>query len=136
MEIERVKCIIEEKYAELTSEVIAQLQELAPDEIGYEASDREDAWEAFAEEVQNSLEDDDAIESDVIDELCSEQIEELSLTELKLLWLGSGDYVNWHNEDLEEFPSEDEMADAVMDELYSWLEQKAADMDLDEDSND
>jgi hypothetical protein len=134
MEMHRIKFIIEEKYAEMTEEIIAELEATAPALIeGEDDSPYDNAWEAFAEEVQS----DDSILYDIyeeaIDEMCQELLEELSHIELKLLWLGSGGYVNWHNDDPEEFPDEDQMALDVLEELYSWIEQRAADLDLEDE---
>jgi hypothetical protein len=135
MEMQRVKVIIEEKYAELTGEIITALEEMEPVEIEEDdGSPYASAWEAFADEVQadeSSLYD---LYEEAIDEMCQDLLEDLSYTELKLLWLGSGGYVNWHSENPEDFPDEEVMAGDVLEELYSWVEQRAADFDLEEDA--
>ena len=133
MEIEKVKAIIEEKYSELTSEVIAELMRLAPDAVSADdETDFANAWDVFASQAQNGegLHDDNY--EQLVDDLCLAQIDTLSDTELKLLWLGSGGYVEWHSEDPLLFPSEEQMVDEVLEEMYSWIEQKAEDLDLED----
>lgn len=137
MEIEKIKAIIEEKYAELTSEIIAELRGMDPlgdSEDGNEEFDS--AWELFAAQSQNDEETLDENYEQLIDELCLAQIDSLSDTELKLLWLGSGGYVDWHDEDPLVFPGEEQMVDEVLEEMYSWIEQKAADLDLEDGMDD
>jgi hypothetical protein len=128
MDLEKVRIIIEDKYAELTDEVIETLKGMTVE------SDEEDAppytiWEDFVDLVQDEAEYSDY--DDLISETCLEAMEQLSPLELKLLWLGSGGCLDWEEAGQEaDFPDMDQIQQDVGEELFSWIEQKAAEDDL------
>lgn len=129
---ERVRIIIQEKFEELVDTAIDELKTLTMEDVQkrldegctLEETHFENFWAAFIEELQQGA------ESmlyhtfvDLIDDLCLQLIQELSMTELKLLWLTSDGCLSW--EDPAEFPEINQMARDVSDELLSWIEQEA-----------
>jgi hypothetical protein len=58
-------------------------------------------------------------------------VQELSITELRLLWLASEGCVVW--EEPSDFPEADQMLRDVADELLSWIEQEAEEPEFGDD---
>ncbi len=132
MDLEKVRVIIEDKYAELTSQVIEILKQISleiEDEEGKETT--LGLWEDFVDLMQNDQELEYTEHDDTIEDACRQCLADLSRMEIKLLWLGSGGSLEWDGESEEpDFPPRDKLLEDVVDELFSWVEQKAVDDDL------
>ena len=70
----------------------------------------------------------------MIANICQQIAQTLTLTELKLLWLISGGYLKWDDDN--EFPASEQMLDEVAEELFSWVEQEAEGSEFEEDEYD
>jgi len=128
MDLEKIRLIIEDKYTELTRTVIEALKGTMTESEGVASAS---VWNAFAELVQDEAEDTDY--DDLISEYCLDLMEDLSPIELKLLWLGSGGCLDWEEEGQEaDFPDTERIQQDVLEELFSWIEQNAADDELDD----
>ncbi|MDD2815738.1 MAG: hypothetical protein PHP00_08370 [Thiotrichaceae bacterium] len=128
---ERVRIIIQEKFEELVDTAIDELKALNMEDVQNRLEEGckldthfENFWAAFVEELQQGAESmlyHTFIE--LIDDMCLQLIQELSITELKLMWLTSDGCLSW--EEPAEFPEIEQMARDVSDELLSWIEQEA-----------
>lgn len=132
---ERVRQIIEERYIELVSIVVDELKALPVQNLQDNNSLDTyfgNMWEIFVEQVQR---DDDIPyhTTTVINNICQQTVQPLTLTELKLLWLLSDGCLEWDDDD---FPDVDQMFDDVTEELISWVEQEAEEPELLEDFED
>jgi len=133
---EKIKFIIQEKYIELVNKVIDELKALPLQNI----QDNPDmpfdnVWEAFVCQLQEEVEDlSYPAYEHVIVNICQQITQTMTLTELKLLWLISGGYLKWDDDN--EFPGIEQMIDEVAEELFSWVEQEAEDSEFEEDEYD
>lgn len=136
---DKTRIIIEDKYIEMVSRVIEQLKSLPLQNLQGTRSHRDTSfaniWEAFAEESQR-IEDNSFYHSflGVITDACRQVAQELTLTELRLLWLVSDGCLEWDEET--DFPSHEQMAEEVAEELFSWVEQEAEDPQFEQEEED
>ncbi|GEM_PF-3545660 len=124
MKLEHVTFILEEKYSQLARTLIAQLRD-GPAPFGATF------WPAFLREAQRALPEYEPHEARAL-ELMRQALTPLSHTERQLLWLLSGGYAAWQREHLQEFPMPEEILQDIADELFSRVEQRAIEADLDE----
>jgi hypothetical protein len=131
---ERTRLIIEEKYIQLVAIVIIKLREMPVNAVLDSIEPcYATVWEAFAAQFRMIRDEDDddsmyEMYSDIVAEMCEETIEqELTLTELQLLWLVSEAASIWEED---EFPDEVQMLSEVAEELLSWVEQEAEEPEL------
>lgn len=134
MEADKVKALIKERYLELSEAIINDMRSLPADSLQSTKTIRvANMWEAFSRQVQS---DDEALLNKgyqgEMNGVCHAYLDQLSFTELRLLWLGSGGYVEWKDKNAPDFPQKDQVWEEVRDELYSWIEQRAADEPFDD----
>ncbi|OQW92691.1 MAG: hypothetical protein BWK79_14155 [Beggiatoa sp. IS2] len=136
---DKTRIIIEDKYMELVGRVIEQLKNLPLQNLQGAQPHRDtsfaNVWEAFAEELQR-IEDNNFYHSflGVITNTCQQVVQELTTTELRLLWLVSDGCLEWDEET--DFPSTEQMVEEVAEELFSWVEQEAEDPQFEQDSEE
>lgn len=129
---EKVRFIIQEKYIELVNTVIDELKGLPVQNIQDNNDNVFDSvWEAFVNQLQEEDSGPYHAYTHVIENICQQVTQSLTLTELKLLWLVSGGYSNWEEES--DFPDVERMLDEVTEELLSWVEQEAEDAEFEEE---
>ncbi len=129
---EKARLLIQEKYIDLVSEIIETLRELPLknlQDIIHPPFDT--VWEVFVNYVQNDDEALSTLHRDVIIDVCQQAIAPVTLTEIRLLWLGSDGYINWGEK--EDFPEIEQMFEDIMGEVWSWIEQEAEEPEFDED---
>ncbi|OUD12491.1 hypothetical protein [Thioflexithrix psekupsensis] len=131
---ERTRLIIEEKYIELVAIVVAKLREMPVNAVLDSIEPRHTTvWEAFAAQFGINRDDDEdedmyEIYGEVVAGVCEDTVEQqLTLTELQLLWLVSEAASIWEED---EFPDEVQMLSEVAEELLSWVEQEAEEPEL------
>lgn len=135
---ERARLIIQDKYVELMGNIIDKLKELSLSSIADDVpttaldTDFDNLWDVFVEQVQRD-EDTELYRacSDLINDLCHQSVEPLTIMELHFLWLTSEACNEWVDE-TEEFPQTRVLVDDVSEELMSWIEQEAEDPELSE----
>ena len=130
---EKTRFIIQEKYVELVGIVIDELQALPIQNIQDNINTPfENVWEAFVNQLQS--EDNTFVYAHVIEDVCQQVVQTLTLTEAKLLWLISEGSNEWEGE--EEFPEVEQLIDEVAEELFSWVEQEAEEPEFEENDYD
>ncbi len=126
---EKIRLIIEDKYAELVNLTIEKLKALPIHHLPHQVNRSfPNIWEAFAHQLQH---EDNALYYtylNVVETICYQQAQQLTKTELKLLWLISDGCLEW--DDAADFPAIEAMLEAVAEELLSWVEQEAEEPQL------
>lgn len=128
---QRTRLIIQEKYMELVGEVIDVLRTMqAHADADTKATHSFDTlWAAFSEQFQQPEDPLDNAYTEIVADICQQTVEQqLTLTELQLLWLVSDGALAWTEE--ETLPDEEQMIDEVTEELLSWVEQEAEEPEL------
>ncbi len=126
---QRTRLIIQDKYMELVGIVIDELRNMPVQQVSDSIDvPFENVWDAFAEPFQHEAEPLYNSYNDVVSDMCQQLTEQLTLTELQLLWLVSDGALEWEDDD--EFPDEEQMLNDVAEELYSWVEQEAEEPEL------
>jgi hypothetical protein len=141
MELEdQVRILIEEKYTELAGAAVAELKRTAPPCANPGGEEYANAWEEFSAYAQEEPEEFYPEYEELLESVGKELVERLTLTELRLLWCGSGGLLEWEGgEEGLDFPSIEQMRNDVLEETLSWVEEAAMDEDayeeeyLDED---
>lgn len=129
---EKTRVMIEDKYVEMVCTIIDELRarpaQNIQDSIQLPFSS---LWEAFIDHMQHEEDDDEnfqSVDHIAILEVCQRTVQELTLTELKLVWLVSEGASIWEEDD--DFPDSARMLSDVIEELMSWIEQEAEEPEL------
>lgn len=132
---EKVRLIIQEKYVELVNLVIEELK-MVPIHNLQNSPDIlfNNVWEAFAHQLQGENNTSYYTYLHVIEEVCQQKVQTLSLIEIKLLWLISDGCLEW--DETQDFPEIEQMLDEVSEELLSWVEQEAEEPEFEEEEYD
>jgi len=128
MKKSEVTAIIDERYAELVSEVADRVKSI-PDSAKQCGDDSAspDLWEEFKYEMQEERSLSFNLYEDHIEGLCDVLAEDLPPTEVKLLWFVSDGYLDWIEDG---FPDLGQLREAVSRELYSRVCGRATDEPL------
>jgi hypothetical protein len=122
---DRVRYIIEEKFVDLVGNVIDELRNLPIQSLQENThSPFDNVWDSFVDQLQQEDDDsNDSVFTNAIMGICQQSVETLSFTELKLLWLITEGCLAWQGEEV--FPEIEKIAQDVVEELFSWIEQEA-----------
>jgi hypothetical protein len=128
--------IIRSKYGDYACKVVWHFKRYGPGARQSGADTHyKNVWQEYVAQVQGE----EGIFYDLyeqeIERLCLYVLKRLPRSELQLLWFGSDAYINWELDD-DQYPADDELLQAIIDELRSRVWKIAADEELDEPSSD
>lgn len=134
--------IMVEKYEYYRDEVIRNLETtdktLSPDDLKLDS-----LWEEFCYQIQNGESYDWALYEDHIRQLCKYEIDDVPISEIKLLWLETDAYIYCCGYEDDEYltPTFDTMVEDVGEKIYQEVYNAAedyelADKDQEEDDDD
>jgi len=128
--------LIEGKYRRYASEVIEQIKALGPEcRLSGDDSGLADVWEEWKSQMQEEHSIYFDAYEDTILGICRSVVQSLPKDEQSLLWLQSDAYFDW-DEDEEDPPSDQELQDALTQELYARVCQIAADEEISRPTED
>jgi len=128
---EKVRLLIQDKYVALVNLVIDELKTLPINLQNHVDVPFDNMWEAFVNQLRQEDNTFYYTYLPVVEKVCQQKVQILSLTELKLLWLISDGCLEW--DATEDFPELEQMLEEVAEELLSWVEQEAEEPEFEEE---
>lgn len=122
-------------YEECVEQIIEGMRDIVPVLLqSRDSSPYEDAWKAYAAQVQGKERFPAGLYENLLIKACYNLVEELSPSNLLMLWQETDAAVDWCDGDPE--PETSEMQEAVAEELFQKVNGVAADYDLPEIEDD